>query len=383
MVADPALEVDRQLAHQPVWSACYAPLTSMYFDQFGKVRACCQNTDHLLGDVTEHTIREIWDGQHTQALRRSLRRGHFDRGCGFCAWQMAEVGPVGSFARSYDYLVAENRRPRWPVRMEFSVTNTCNLQCVMCNGDWSSAIRSQREGRSPLRSAYDERFFAELREFIPHLQSVVFTGGEPFLGREPLRIMELLLELRAPDLKVVVVTNGTVLTPRVERILHDLPIEPTVSIDGGTPEVYERIRVGASFASVVAHLETMVEIAAHHGLRPRITHCLMVDNWETFPELLGIAERLDLVPSVNVVRFPAEHSLYQLPTDALTTVVAGLTAREAEVERTLTGPRLDCWRHEVAALRGRLAGETWPEALGIVPEERGTPVSLSLTRRRD
>ena len=52
---------------KPFESACYAPTVSMYFDQFGNVRACCQNTETLMGNVTRQSIRQIWESDSTRS----------------------------------------------------------------------------------------------------------------------------------------------------------------------------------------------------------------------------------------------------------------------------------------------------------------------------
>ncbi len=121
----------------------------MYFDQFGKVRACCQNTGVYLGDVTRQSIREIWESAEAEQVRSALEGDDFSAGCDFCEWQVREGNEAILFARQFDELRPDDRRPRWPRQMEFSLTNTCNLACVMCNGDWSSTIRAKREGRDP------------------------------------------------------------------------------------------------------------------------------------------------------------------------------------------------------------------------------------------
>ena len=78
----------------------------------------------------------------------------------------------------------------WPKHIEFALSNTCNLQCVQCSGELSSAIRAQREHRPPLRSPYGDAFFDEIQEFLPaprggHLhrrRAVPHAGGPSGLG---------------------------------------------------------------------------------------------------------------------------------------------------------------------------------------------------------
>jgi MoaA/NifB/PqqE/SkfB family radical SAM enzyme len=330
------------------WSACYAPHTAMYFDQFGKVRACCQNTGVYLGDVATQSLREIWESAGAEQVRDALEHDDFSAGCEFCAWQIREHNEDILFARQYDLLAPDVRRPAWPKLMEFSVTNTCNLACAMCNGDWSSTIRAKRERRPPIPAAYHDRFYEELAEFLPHLEQAKFLGGEPFLGQEPLRIMEMLAELPEPP-EVTITTNGTIYTNRVRRILDALAPNVVLSIDGASTATYDAIRVGAHFPDVISNLD---RFRAELGPgRVSITHCLMTSNWHEFADLLRIAEERDLKVGVNVVRLPQEQSLYQLDADDLAHVVASLHATDVSM---LTGLRLATWNGHLAALEHRL-----------------------------
>ena len=49
----------------------------------------------------------------------------------------------------------------WPSHLEFAFSNRCNLACIQCSPDLSSTIRRQR-GLPPLRSPYDDGFFAQI-----------------------------------------------------------------------------------------------------------------------------------------------------------------------------------------------------------------------------
>ena len=343
------------VAERPRWSLCYAPHGSMYFDQLGKVRACCQNTGVYLGDVTTQTLQEIWNSADAERMRGALENNDLTEGCDFCAWQLAEGNDEIFFGHSFDHLEPESRRPKWPSQMEFSLTNTCNLQCAMCNGDWSSTIRAKREGREPLKSSYSDRFYEQLAEFLPHLRYARFLGGEPFLGAEPMRVMEMLAALETPP-TVNITTNGTIYTKRVRDVIDRLRPEIVVSIDAASTDTYDSIRVGAHLPNVLANLDRF--ISAVGNSKVSIAHCLMTSNWHEFADLLVLAEERDLAVGVNVVRFPAEYSLYQLQAGRLRAIVD-------ELDRTdvaLTGARAAAWRSQRAALRHRLhALETSPD----------------------
>ena len=340
----------------------------MYLDQHGSVRACCQNVDHALGNVTEQRLRDIWDGEQTRVLRQAMVDHDLSRGCGFCRWQESEGNDGLVFARTFDHLEVDTAAPVWPRQLELSMSNACNLQCEMCNGDWSSSIRTHREGRLPLPQVYDDAFFDDLRPFLEHIEVVKILGGEPFLGRESLRVMEMLIEL-GTTAEVHVTTNGTQWSPSVQRILEALPMVIIVSLDGSDKETYEAIRVGADFDVVMRNLDRFQGYAASHGTSVNLAHCLMTDNWQRFPDFLRFAEGRGLSAYVNTVTFPNSLSLFHLPPAHLARIVDAYEAVDDEmgvvlsINRALWSDQLERLRHR---LRGLARGEGINYYLGVM-----------------
>lgn len=334
--------------------ACWAPERSLYFDQLGDVRACCQNITGSIGNIRLSTIREIWDGERAKRLRAAVGRGDLSLGCDACAWQIDATGPGDAYARAYDFLEDADDAGRWPRQMEFSLSNACNLQCEMCTGWSSSAIRAQRERLPPLVSAYGDAFFEELAEFLPHLERAIVLGGEPFIAPESLRLLEMLADLDEPP-EVIVITNGTQWSRRVERILERLPMAIDLSLDGATASTFESIRVGARLPDVLANLDRYSQHARRNGKAVGIAFCLMTSNWHEFASVLELAERrgVDHV-SVNLVTAPLSHSLYRLDADALARTIESM-----ERDQRATVARLErfapVWERQLAALRERLA----------------------------
>jgi MoaA/NifB/PqqE/SkfB family radical SAM enzyme len=170
-------------------SICYAPHTSLYFDTAGNVRVCCHNWSHIVGNVASQRIKEIWTGARIAQLRAALQNNDLGHGCSYCDWQLSS----GAFAclpiTKWDEFSVPAPDPEWPKQMEFSISNTCNLQCVMCNGMASSSIRAHREKLPPFADPYSDAFFEELRTYLPYLDRARFLGGEPFHG-PPFEIIE-------------------------------------------------------------------------------------------------------------------------------------------------------------------------------------------------
>jgi MoaA/NifB/PqqE/SkfB family radical SAM enzyme len=331
------------------YSACYAPFVSLYLDQFGDVLVCCQNRKHVVGNVTRQSLREIWRGSSIGLLRDSLRGNDLRRGCQFCESQFLLGNADGSFMRRFDDFSVQDSQPAYPKLLEFSLSNTCNLECVMCNGDWSSLIRTRRERRSPLPKVFGDAFFEELREFLPHLEWAYFYGGEPFLASESYRIWEMMidLELQTPCL---VTTNGTQWNHKVERILERLPISLSVSIDGITRETFETIRKNARFDEVMANLDRFQNYANERGTTVSLSHCLVVPNCHEFGDYLLFADSRGIPVTVNLVYSPAEVSLFSLPAAELSRVVESMELRDEELRASLKLNR-HVWIDELDRLR--------------------------------
>jgi MoaA/NifB/PqqE/SkfB family radical SAM enzyme len=324
----------------------------MYLDQHGFVRACCMNEIHVLGNVRNDALVDIWRGERADRLRRAMERDDLSLGCDFCRWPMESGRPDLAFARWFSELPV-TPDPDWPRQLEFSVSNTCNLQCVMCNGEWSSSIRSQREGLAPLPKVYDDEFFEGLAPFLPHLERVKFLGGEPFLAGETLRIMEMLVEAGSRA-RCHATTNGTQWSPRVERILDMLPMDISVSLDAATAATHAQIRIGADWDEVRRNLDRFRERAARRGTHVSITMCLMTHNWHEFADFCLLADSLGVSCDVNTVTQPTPMSLYHLSADELAVVVEGLEARSAELDDATDWTRAT-WAGELTRLRNHLA----------------------------
>lgn len=327
----------------------------MYLDQHGNVRACCMNDRHLLGNVTEASLAALWHGEGAQRLRRAMEADDLSVGCDFCGDHVDRGRPDLAYSQWFDAFAFEGPEPAWPKQLELSLTNTCNLRCVMCNGEWSSSIRSQVEHRPPLAAVYDDAFFEGLRPFLPHLERIKFYGGEPFLASETLRVMDLLVE-EGLTTRCHATTNGTQWTPRVERILSMLPVDVAISLDAATQETYEAIRRGSSWVQVRRNLDRFLEWSHRRETWVSLTFCLMTVNWHEFGDFCRMADELGVDATVNAVSQPDHLSLYRASVAELTEVVERLTAQDAEMCSTL-GQNRQIWTDELDKLRRHLGDE--------------------------
>ena len=307
-----AYDATRSLQHQPFRAACYAPFTTLEFTVNGEVVACWRSAQYVLGRVGEETLDAIWNGPRIQALREHLGRYEFLECCRSCHWQIG-TGDVESVqSRWYDFLDAEPAA-RWPRQFYFSLGNECNYACVMCNGEVSSTFRARIEGRPPKPVVYNDAFFEQLDEYLPHLQAASFFGGEPFLVPGNYRVWDRLIALQS-QAHIHINTNGSTLNDRVRSYLDRLNIGTiAVSIDGATKETFESVRRFSQFEKVMEHLEYFATFCRERGKRLNVVACILRQNYHELPQIYRLAQRLGGFVTINLVTNPAMHSVYALP----------------------------------------------------------------------
>jgi len=87
---EPGTSLRQQREQQP-WSLCRRPWTLMYFTAHGKALPCCiapfsmrGYASFTLGDATQQTLREIWNGARYQEFRRALLSDRPPPACARC-----------------------------------------------------------------------------------------------------------------------------------------------------------------------------------------------------------------------------------------------------------------------------------------------------------
>ena len=87
---EPGLSLQRQEDAQP-WSACRRPWSLMYFTAHGRALPCCiapfsaRGYDtYTLGDATQQTLRDIWNGAPYQQFRGELLSDLPPKPCANC-----------------------------------------------------------------------------------------------------------------------------------------------------------------------------------------------------------------------------------------------------------------------------------------------------------
>ena len=152
----------------------------------------------------------------------------------------------------------------------FQVGGTiCNLWCTHCF--ISCSPKNHKFGFMPREEVM--KHLEESKEI--GVKEYYFTGGEPFMNRDMLGILEDTLAIGP----ATVLTNGILIPERVAIRLKEIAensiysLEIRVSIDGFTEETNDKIRGEGSFRKAMAGVKNLVE----NGFLPIIT---VAQTWE-------------------------------------------------------------------------------------------------------
>ena len=181
------------------------------------------------------------------------------------------------------------QRPAWkPVRFVprlifWETTAACNLKCIHCR---ASAL----DFRSPDDLSTEESF-ALLDSIASFAQPVmVLSGGEPLVRDD---IYDIVSHGTSLGLRIVLATNGTMLTPEAARRLKEVGIRRiSVSIDGasaGTHDAFRR-QQGAFDAALAG-----IENSKAAGIPFQINTSITRHNLAEVPDILDLAVRIGTV----------------------------------------------------------------------------------------
>ncbi|MBL7940170.1 MAG: radical SAM/SPASM domain-containing protein [Flavobacteriales bacterium] len=155
---------------------------------------------------------------------------------------------------------------RYPPSMHVELTNACNLQCVYCNNPHFAHPRG----------VMDDRTLDGLIEGLrgSRVDRLCIGGGEPTLHP---KFAEFVKRLR-PEVRVLtIVTNGHWTRKGTAEAMVSAPIDfIEVSVEAGTAQDFEAMRVGANYAKFLANLRELRSLRDRTGSSSLINLRMMV-----------------------------------------------------------------------------------------------------------
>ncbi len=303
-------------------SFCIIPWVSLETTAMGQVKVCCIATEEIVKedgsgfDLTKDTLSQAFNTKFVQDLRKQLLNGEKPKHCNQC-WEQERAGMTSK--RQYSTLKMKNEcsdidwtdlEPKKIKFLDLKLGNICNLKCRIC-GSWSSsrwadeeikytpgidktqlhAYQLLKKGSWPRTS--DSNFWQNLREILPDIEFMEFTGGEPFMIKEHFDLLKYAVEQGySKNIDIHYNTNGTV-DPNEDSWVwqHFKSVQIAFSIDN-VGDRFEYERYGANWLEVNDNISWISTYKQHDGvnLTTQLCFTINIQNVYYLDELLQWAE---------------------------------------------------------------------------------------------
>jgi len=156
----------------------------------------------------------------------------------------------------------------FPLQIDFSLNDSCNMKCPMCT--WSE------DSKRPTRRQFSlEHFTKIIAEAVPQGLCAVGLNGvnEPLMRRDLPDFVRAAHDLGVMD--IMLHTNGMLLNNTMARELIGAGLTRLfVSLDAVTQETYDKIRVGGNLAVVTMNIENFLAVRGDRTL-PVLAVCFV------------------------------------------------------------------------------------------------------------
>jgi radical SAM protein with 4Fe4S-binding SPASM domain len=296
---------------------CHAASRSIYFGFNGVVVPCCFNREYEYGNYPKNTVKEIIHSKHRLNLHNRLKNQDFSNGCKHCLNLIESNNFYGVEARLYDGL--KQNKNLFPSEMIFELDNTCNLECVMCEGKFSSSILKNRENKKYIPGPYDKDFVKQLTPYLKHLEVAKFLGGEPFLIALHYDIWEEIIKYNK-NCTINLQTNCTVFNDKIASLLERGKFQIGISIDSLKKERFEEIRKNANFEQVLENLDKFINYSRRHNTFVNLSVCPMKQNKDEIPEIVQFCNDKGIFIYFNTV-YTEGYDLRELKSETLKNLI--------------------------------------------------------------
>lgn len=233
------------------YCAAFYKHTNVRYD--GNAYACCRGEKPVA--KVEGDLSSLLHTNEYQNLRKKTERGIKLSGCSKC--YLEEEHGKFSMRQQFnkDFGTDKEVKLEW---LEMNANNICNLTCIMCWGEFSSAIwaknnpdRPPKEGTQALKS---------ILKIPGTVKKIRFMGGEPFMTNTHRKLLQTMKDADLRNLCLEYTTNGQfMLTPDDHALLSrakNVIIDVSVDAFGGLNSI---VREGADWEKIDMFVDDITE----------------------------------------------------------------------------------------------------------------------------
>jgi len=300
---------------------CALPWISIEAGPLGALKPCCMAQDEIVDengnkyDLNTTTLETVYNSKYMQELRKQFREGVMPATCKRC-WDEEKAGKPSKriyskpiIGEMYEQIDWYNDEPNQLWFLDLKLGNICNLRCRICsayasskwaeedmdflpdNKDRTSTVSYSmlKQGAWPRKT---QTFWDNLKKLLPNVKYFEFTGGEPWLIKEHVNLLQFAVEQGySKNIKIHYNTNATQTPSKLAELWTNFKhVDIAFSIDN-VGERYEYERYGAQWNVVNDNIDKVHRLRdTQTNISTQLCFTINIQNVYYIDELLQWAE---------------------------------------------------------------------------------------------
>lgn len=172
----------------------------------------------------------------------------------------------------------------FPASVLIDTVSLCNLRCSMCGHKGMK----RKMGKMDEKLVY--KILDEISKKRPEARVWLTFFGEALLLKD--KLIEYISYAKTKGLQDIVFnTNGQLLSREMSEKLLKAGLDGIyIGMDGFSPQVYQKLRIGGSYQKVVDNVNTFLEVEKSLGINPARTYVQFVEMPENRHEVDAFTE---------------------------------------------------------------------------------------------
>lgn len=274
---------------------CSKPFNRMHISVSGEVFFCCSAWLNLpIGNIFKNQFEHIWNSRIAKKIRKSILNGSFK----FCNKDICPhmvSGAITQEVKNKEFLdiirekrITLNKGPRL---ISLNYDYSCNLYCESCRDSVKMIDKDRQEELIQFQNSFLKS------DLFKNAKRITVSGtGEVFASKVYLDLFNKIKSSEHPDLKIILRTNGLLLTPenweRLNNIHYAIDLI-SISIDAATEKTYRKLRRGGNFNKLLDNLGFLKELKKKYNFEIKLNFVVQKSNYLEMPEFVTLAKKYD------------------------------------------------------------------------------------------
>jgi molybdenum cofactor biosynthesis enzyme MoaA len=228
--------------------------------------------------IFKDDIKEAWHSDSYKNIRQTMLDGKRPDICERC-FREEDAGIKSARQSANEQWGTEcdmTTTPDMNIRyVDLRLGNLCNLKCRMCNPisssmwvkDWNEAVKEEAqlppeeiERLTKMDWPTKDKTWDNIKEIMPYIEMIYFTGGEPTLTLEQMTLLEYCIDSEYTDITLKYNTNLTNIPERMLDLWKNFKkIKVNASIDA-VGDLNRYIRYPSSWEEITNNLDMLNNI---------------------------------------------------------------------------------------------------------------------------